>query len=85
MGENDNNNNNNTDNETVDPIEQQVGSLPSPEQLAQQEETVKITLALSRVSVRYFKEQAKKHNTSYQKMIRRLLDLYTREYKNRDK
>jgi len=31
---------------------------------------------LSRRSVDFFKKQAKKHDTQYQKMIRRLLDLY---------
>ncbi len=51
--------------------------LPSPEELAFKEDTVKVTLALSRESVDYFKRQAKKHHTKYQKMIRRLLDAYS--------
>lgn len=51
--------------------------LPSPEELALKEETVKVTIALSRVSVDFFKNEAKKYNTQYQKMIRRLLDEYT--------
>jgi predicted DNA binding CopG/RHH family protein len=50
--------------------------LPSPEELALKEETVKVTLALSKASVAFFKKEAKKHNTPYQKMIRRLLDEY---------
>jgi predicted DNA binding CopG/RHH family protein len=50
--------------------------LPSPEELALKEETVKVTLSLSRTSVDFFKREAKKHNTPYQKMIRRLLDEY---------
>jgi predicted DNA binding CopG/RHH family protein len=40
------------------------------------DETVKITIALSKTSVEFFKQEAKKHNTQYQKMIRRLLDEY---------
>ncbi len=50
--------------------------LPSPEELALKDETVKVTIALSKVSVDFFKKEAKKHNTQYQKMIRRLLDEY---------
>ncbi len=51
--------------------------LPSPEELALKDETVKVTIALSRTSVEFFKKEAKKYNTPYQKMIRRLLDEYT--------
>ena len=50
--------------------------LPSPEELAFKEDTVKVTIALSRTSIEFFKEEAGKHNTAYQKMIRRLLDSY---------
>ncbi len=51
--------------------------LPSPADLALKEETVKVTISLSRASVDFFKNEAKKYNTQYQKMIRRLLDEYT--------
>ena len=50
--------------------------LPSPEELALKDETVKITISLSKASVDFFKKEAKKYNTQYQKMIRRLLDEY---------
>lgn len=50
--------------------------LPSPDQLAFKEDTVKVTIALSRSSVEFFKTKAEEHNTGYQKMIRRLLDSY---------
>lgn len=50
--------------------------LPSPDELAFREEGVKITLALSRKSVEFFKIEAEKHHTQYQRMIRRLLDAY---------
>lgn len=50
--------------------------LPSPEELALKEETVKITISLSKASIEFFKNEAKKYNTQYQKMIRRLLDEY---------
>ncbi len=50
--------------------------LPSPKELAFKEETVKITIALSKQSLEYFKNQGSKYHTPYQKMIRRLLDEY---------
>ena len=50
--------------------------LPSPEKLAMKDESIKITIALSKASVEFFKKEAKKYNTQYQKMIRKLLDEY---------
>ena len=50
--------------------------MPSPEQLAQKDQTVKVTISLSRTSVNFFKMEAQKYHTQYQKMIRRLLDEY---------
>ncbi len=50
--------------------------LPSPKELVLKDETVKVTIALSKTSVDFFKDEAKKYNTQYQKMIRRLLDEY---------
>ena len=50
--------------------------LPPPEELAFREEGVKVTLALSKKSVEFFKSQASRHGTQYQRMIRRLLDRY---------
>ena len=50
--------------------------LPSPEELALKEETVKVTISLSKASVDFFKKEAKRHHTQYQRMIRRLLDEY---------
>ena len=54
--------------------------LPRPEDLVFKEDNVKVTLGLSRRSVEFFKREAKKHHTQYQKMIRRLLDLYAERY-----
>ena len=51
--------------------------LPPPEELAFREETIKVTIALSKASVEFFKQEAARHQVSYQKMIRRLLDEYT--------
>lgn len=52
--------------------------LPSPDELVYREDNVKVTLSLSRQSVDFFKEQARRNRTQYQKMIRRLLDIYVR-------
>ena len=50
--------------------------LPSPAELSFREEGVKVTLALSKKSIEFFKLEASKHHTQYQRMIRRLLDAY---------
>ena len=50
--------------------------LPSPAELAFRTEGVKVTLALSKKSIEFFKSEATKHHTQYQRMIRRLLDAY---------
>ncbi|MBM4056475.1 MAG: CopG family transcriptional regulator [Planctomycetes bacterium] len=54
--------------------------LPPPEQLVLKEEHVKVTISLNKSSVEYFKKEAQKHHTSYQRMIRRLLDWYASQY-----
>lgn len=51
--------------------------LPSPDQLVFKEDTIKVTLLLSKNSVDFFKKEAKTYHTKYQKMIRNLLDQYT--------
>jgi len=50
--------------------------LPSPEELAFREESVKVTISLSKKSVDFFKTEASKHHTQYQRMIRQLIDAY---------
>jgi predicted DNA binding CopG/RHH family protein len=51
--------------------------LPSPNQLVLKEDNVKVTIALKKSSVEFFKNEATKNNTSYQKMIRELVDWYS--------
>lgn len=62
--------------EPLGKVELIADMLPSPEDLAFKEDTVKVTIALSKTSVDFFKREAKKHGTKYQQMIRRLLDVY---------
>ena len=50
--------------------------LPSPKDLIFKEENVKVTISLTKDSIDFFKTEAKKHHTQYQKMIRNLLDIY---------
>ena len=58
--------------------------LPTPEQLAPREETVKVTLALEKESVAFFKKQAKKQKVPYQRMIKNLLSWYERNWEKAD-
>lgn len=50
--------------------------LPPPSELVFREDTVKVTIALSKASIEFFKQEATKHKVSYQRLIRRLLDEY---------
>lgn len=50
--------------------------LPPPSELVVKEEVEKVTIALSKRSVEFFKDEAKRHGTQYQRMIRALLDRY---------
>jgi succinate dehydrogenase/fumarate reductase-like Fe-S protein len=54
--------------------------LPPPDQLILKEENVKVTIALKKSSIEFFKKEAKKHQTSYQKMIREGFDWYASHY-----
>jgi predicted DNA binding CopG/RHH family protein len=56
--------------------------LPSPDDLVMKEETVKVTMSLTKDSIDFFKEEAKLNKTHYQKMIRNLLDQYAHHYRD---
>ena len=55
--------------------------LPSPAELVVPSPTVKITIMLNKASVDFFKKEAQKHHTKYQKMMRAVLDLYANSKK----
>ncbi|MFQ5641185.1 MAG: CopG family transcriptional regulator [bacterium] len=57
--------------------------LPPPSELIFKEETVKVTISLSKSSIEFFKQEAKDHHTQYQKMIRNLLDRYAAHYRDK--
>jgi predicted DNA binding CopG/RHH family protein len=54
--------------------------LPTPEQLVVKKENVKVTISLNKSSIEFFKKTAQEHHTSYQKMIRRLIDWYASQH-----
>ena len=54
--------------------------LPRPEDLVFRDEGVKVTIALSKRSVEFYKSEAQTHTTQYQRMIRRLLDAYAEHH-----
>jgi predicted DNA binding CopG/RHH family protein len=54
--------------------------LPPPDGLVLKEDKVKVTISLSKGSIEFFKKEAKKQRTSYQKMIRRVIDFYASQY-----
>ena len=67
-------------NEKIGEIEVVKDFLPRPEDLVFKEATVKITLNLSKSSIEFFKQLAKKHGSQYQKVIRNLIDSYSSHY-----
>jgi len=54
--------------------------LPPPHELIFRREEVKITLALSRRSVEFFKKQARLNHAKYQRMIREVVDRYASHF-----
>lgn len=57
--------------------------LPRPEELVLKDDTVKVTINLSRSSLEFFKQVAKKNGSKYQKVIRNLLDSYSAHYREK--
>ncbi len=54
--------------------------LPPPEKLVLKEDNVKVTISLKKSSISFFKDQAKTQKTSYQRMIREVVDWYASHY-----
>lgn len=54
--------------------------LPKPDELVFKDDSVKVTLNLSKSSVEFFKGIAKEKGSKYQKIIRNLLDSYSNHY-----
>ncbi len=54
--------------------------LPPPEKLVVPEETIKVTLLLSKSSIQFFKQKAAQHRTKYQRMLRELVNRYAEQF-----
>ena len=55
--------------------------LASPDKLVSKERTIKITLAITQDSFSFFRSAAQRNHVSYQKMIRALLDQYSKKHR----
>lgn len=53
--------------------------LPPPEALVPKKKTVRVTMEFTQESIDFFKQEAKRHNASYQAMIRNLVDIYAKQ------
>ena len=51
--------------------------LPPPEELVLADDTVKVTISLTRRSVDFFKREGRKNRVPYQRMIRAVVDGYS--------
>ncbi|MDQ3019479.1 MAG: CopG family transcriptional regulator [Bacteroidota bacterium] len=67
-------------NEHIGKIEVVRDFLPQPDELVLKENNIKVTLNLSKSSIDFFKQVAKKNRSQYQKVIRNLLDQYTSRF-----
>ena len=54
--------------------------FPPPEELVMPQDTIKVTLSLSKSSINFFKRHAQRCHTKYQRMIRQLIDMYAARY-----
>ena len=57
--------------------------LPPPESLVLKDDTVKVTISLTKKSVDFFKNSARRQGVPYQTMIRRVLDLYSDRFQRK--
>ncbi len=54
--------------------------LPPPGELALRDKTVRVSINLNEESVRFLKEEAKKAGIPYQRLIRKVVDLYVQHH-----
>jgi predicted DNA binding CopG/RHH family protein len=67
---------------TDEPIEFKVipNFLPPPDQLVRKDESLRVTISLSKGSVDFFKKHARENKSHYQTMIRKVLDYYVQSH-----
>ena len=66
--------------EAIEQAEVIADFLPPPDQLVPKEETVRVTLNLNKKSVDFFKIRAQENGIPYQRMIRKVLDIYAERF-----
>ena len=66
--------------EAIEQAEVIADFLPPPDQLVLKEETVRVTLNLNKKSVDFFKLRAQENGIPYQRMIRKVLDIYAERF-----
>lgn len=54
--------------------------LPPPSEIVLPEQNIKVTILLNKASVEFFKKEAAKNHTKYQRMIRAVLDKYAQRH-----
>lgn len=69
-------------NEPMKVGERVIDFLPPPSQLVKRDETVKVTLELTRESLDFFKLQAQESHIPYQRMLRGLIDRYAKAHQH---
>lgn len=67
----------------IDQLERVTDFLPRPEDLVFRPKGVKVTITLSEDSLNYFKAEAERLHTPYQRMIRNLIDEYVERQRQR--
>ncbi len=83
IGEKEGNTMNEQNDYTDEPL--QIGErvkdfLPLPSELVKREETVKVTIELTRESVDFFKQLALQEKIPYQRLLRGLIDTYAKQH-----
>ncbi len=68
-------------NEPVGKLNLVTDFLPPPEMLIPKSDTVKVTIAVDRETLKFFKSSAQKTGLKYQRMIREVLNGYARKYR----
>ena len=69
-------------NYTDEPMEFEIVGdfLPPPKDLLFKEETVKVTIDFNKSSIEFFKAKALEAGVPYQKIIRKIVDIYATRY-----
>ncbi len=69
-----------TDAEPIGKLTRVPDFLPPPAALLVAEDKIKITIAIDKETLDFFKTQSKKNGVKYQKMIREVLKMYALKY-----